>query len=170
MMDPQLPHRTREHWYSCLRPVLHAATPMEYTSNVTTQVPGALKTRKCNINCMILRKHYWRASMPQYSILYLSGIHCGPHIGWISTVISSIYRFNIISLPVENHHVIKRFGWIYTGWKPDQFQRFYDRFQHAFRRYFWHLERVNFHWNMDESDSLQIHPLLQLTSLALHTA
>ena len=128
MMDPQLPHRTREHWYSCLRPVLHAATPMEYTSNVTTQVPGALKTRKCNINCMILRKHYWRASMPQYSILYLSGIHCGPHIGWISTVISSIYRFNIISLPVENHHVIKRFGWIYTGENLINFRGFMTDF------------------------------------------
>ena len=36
-------------------------------------------------------------------------------------------------------------------WKPDQFQRFYDQFQHAFRRYFWHLEQVNFHWNMGES-------------------
>ena len=37
--------------------------------------------------------------------------HGEPHMGWISTVISSIYQFTVISLPVENHHVMERFTW-----------------------------------------------------------
>ena len=33
-------------------------------------------------------------------------LHNGPHIGWISMVISSIYQFDVISFPIEYHHVI----------------------------------------------------------------
>ena len=98
--------------------------------------------------------------------------HSGPHIGWISTVISSIYQFNVISLPVESHHVTKRFTW----WLDEFTQVKTWSVSHVLWSIstgipcFRHLKRVNFCWTVGESDSMQIHPLLGLISSVIHTA
>ena len=82
--------------------------------------------------------------------------HCGPHFGWIYVVISSIYRLDVTSLPIENHLVIKCFTW----W-VDEFTRLtagkklvnFTRFMIDFNRHFCHLERVNFDRALGESES-----------------
>ena len=71
-------------------------------------------------------------------------------------VISSIYRFNVITFPIENHHVIKRFTrWVDEFTTPASGENLvnFTRFMTDFNMHFCHLERVNFRRALGDSDS-----------------
>ena len=70
------------------------------------------------IRHLTTRRHLITEPVPYNWYFVIIRSHCGPHVGWILTVISPIDQFNLISLPVENHHVIERF----TRWL-DEFRQ-----------------------------------------------